>query len=164
MSFLEITCVCFYCYVLFKKQSKQTNKQKTVLKKEIWVLSWEPELVLHGSVSSRRKSVTDLCGHIEVTAMCREKWDKQRAVMFSKQSVRLAGFVLIKSRLTCPIPVIKYATNECQCAALKRSHTSWTGHKQHTHSEGKTRGWENPFQNKCKYFIFVSLFKHLTEV
>ncbi|XP_053508217.1 ubiquinone biosynthesis O-methyltransferase, mitochondrial isoform X1 [Ictalurus furcatus] len=60
--------------------------------------------------------------------------------MFSKQSVRLAGFVLIKSRLTCPIPVIKYATNECQCAALKRSHTSWTGHKQHTHSEGKTRG------------------------
>ncbi|XP_060761266.1 ubiquinone biosynthesis O-methyltransferase, mitochondrial [Neoarius graeffei] len=59
--------------------------------------------------------------------------------MFVNSSVRLAGFVFFKSRLKWPRPAIEYPTNECQCVVLKRSHTSWTGHKQPTHSEGKTR-------------------------
>ncbi|KAK3534791.1 hypothetical protein QTP86_024742 [Hemibagrus guttatus] len=59
--------------------------------------------------------------------------------MFSKKCARLTGFVF-KYRLKWPTPVVKYSTNECQCAVLKRSHTSWTGHKQHTHSESETRG------------------------
>ncbi|KAM9439325.1 ubiquinone biosynthesis O-methyltransferase, mitochondrial [Clarias gariepinus] len=58
--------------------------------------------------------------------------------MFCMTSVRLAGFVLTKSRLIWPTPVNKYAISECQCAA--RAHTSCTRHKQHARFEGKKRG------------------------
>lgn len=61
--------------------------------------------------------------------------------MSCKKFVRLNNFVF-KYRFKWLKSVVKYPTNE----GPSRSHSSWMGHKQHTHTMSNTTWWESVYK------------------